>query len=620
MNAAVQLIAKEAAAMDAMDEKALADQWLRSFEAALNGGNQAAIAALFAPDSHWRDLVAFTWSITSRRSATDIAALLHRTQPATKAGGFAVAEGHTPPRRIQRSGIDVIEAIFRFETAVGRGYGVLRLLADDPARAFQISTNVQELKGFEENVGKRRPTGDAFSRNFGGTNWQDQRIAAQAYSEREPTVLIVGGGQGGLTLAARLVRLGVDTLIIDRNERIGDNWRKRYHSLALHNNTDINHMPYMPFPPSWPTYLPKDMLADWFESYAWAMELNFWTSTEIARGSYDQATGKWTVVVRKADGTERTLRPAHLVMATGVVGDPRIPDLPGLKDYQGTVQHSAHFTNGAEWHGKRVMVVGTGTSAHDVAQDLHSNGAETTIVQRGSTTVISINPSARLIHAVYDGLPLDDADLIVSSSTLPVARANLQRIVERQVAFDRKMIDGLIARGFKWDIGEDKAGHNMKIRRRFGGYYLDAGCAQLIIDGKIALVQYDTIERFVPEGVLFKDGTVRPYDLIVLATGFDTQQKLVAQTLGEDIADKVGKIWGLRPDGELNNMWRRTAQPGLWFMGGGFANVRVNSRHLALQIKAIEEGLLSKQLDPADDPAAYHDPAAYDIERYTGAA
>ena len=157
----------------------------------------------------------------------------------------------------------------------------------------------------------------------------------------------------------------------------------------------------------------------------------------------------------------------------------------------------------------------------------------------------------------------------------------------------------------------------MKIRRRFGGYYLDAGCAQLIIDGKITLLQFDTIERFVPEGARMKDGSVRSYDLIVLATGFDTQQKLVAQTLGEDIAEKVGKIWGLRPDGELNNMWRRTAQPGLWFMGGSFANVRVNSRHLALQIKAIEAGLLEKKLPPEDDPAAYHDASAYDIERWT---
>ena len=134
-------------------------------------------------------------------------------------------------------------------------------------------------------------------------------------------MLIVGGGQAGLTLAARLGRLNVDTLVIDKNERIGDNWRKRYHSLALHNHTDINHLPYIPFPPHWPMYLPKDMLADWFEAYAWAMEINFWTGTELKQGRYDSATGTWTVTVRHLDGRERTLHPRHLVFANGIIGD-----------------------------------------------------------------------------------------------------------------------------------------------------------------------------------------------------------------------------------------------------------------------------------------------------------
>jgi putative flavoprotein involved in K+ transport len=339
------------------------------------------------------------------------------------------------------------------------------------------------------------------------------------------------------------------------------------------------------------------MLADWFESYAWAMEINFWTGHELVRAHYDEASGTWEAALHRADGSERIVRPRHLVFANGLVGFPRRPDFPGLKDFKGDVLHTAEFTNGANWRGKKALIIGTGTSAHDVAQDLHCNGADTTIVQRGSTTVVSINPSAKLVYGVYDGIPLDDADLLVSTNTLPVTRMNLQRITARMVELDRKMIDGLIARGFKWDIGEDKAGHQMKIRRRYGGYYLDAGCAQLIIDGDVGLLQFDQIERFVADGALLKDGSVKPADLIVLATGFVTQQVLVGKLLGEDVARKVGEVWGLRPDGEMNNMWRRTAQEGLWFVGGGFANCRVNSRHVALQIKAIEEGLLPKRLE-----------------------
>ena len=583
-------------------ETELVRKWIASFEAALLAGDAKALAAQFADDGHFRDLLAFTWSLTPRQGAQAIAELMLEKKGKARVSGFALAEGRTPPRRVQRAGVDVIEGLIRFESAVGSGCGVLRLVASEPTKAFQFMTNLQELKGFEEKVGKRRPTGEAYSRNFCGTNWKDQRIAAQAYADREPTVLVAGGGQAGLTLAARLGMLGVDTLVVDKHERIGDNWRKRYHSLALHTHTDVIHLPYIPFPPNWPSYLPKDMLADYFESYVWAMEINFWTGTELVSGSYDEAKGVWSAVVRRTDGSERTLHPNHLVFANGLVGFPRRPELPGLKEFKGDVLHTAEFTNGANWRGKKALVLGTGTSAHDVAQDLHSNGARITIIQRGSTTVVSINPSAKLVNAIYDGVPVDDADLLVMTNTLPVTLQNLQRLTARMVELDKKMIDGLIASGFKWDIGEDKAGYHMKIRRRCGGYYLDAGCAQLIIDGAVGLLQFDQIECFVDGGALLKDGTLKPADLIVLATGFVTQEVLVGKLLGEDVAKKVGPVWGLGPDGEMNNMWKRTAQEGLWFVGSSFVECRVNSRHVALQIKAIEEGLISKQWEgpPAD--------------------
>jgi putative flavoprotein involved in K+ transport len=332
-------------------EKALVAQWLGQFEVALQGADQASLASLFASDGHWRDLLAFTWSITPSQGAETIAALMAARQPNARARGFAIAAGRTPPRRAQRAGIDVIEAIFQFETEVGRGFGVLRLLANEPAKAFQIMTSLHALKGFEEAIDNRRPTGDAFSRNFGGANWKEQREAVQAYADREPVALIVGGGQAGLSLAATLGRIGVDTLVVDKFPRVGDCWRRRYHSLALHNDTKLNHLPYMPFPPSWPTYLPKDMVADWFEAYAWAMEINFWTSTEFVRGAYDDAASVWHAVVRRADGSERTLHPRHLVFANGLVGAPNIPAMPGLLDFEGDMMLTAACTNGAYWRG-----------------------------------------------------------------------------------------------------------------------------------------------------------------------------------------------------------------------------------------------------------------------------
>ena len=576
------------------DERSLVGDWLESFEAALQAGKSDAIAALFAPDSHWRDLLAFTWNLTPHRGADRIAAELCRLQASTRARAFTIAGSRSRPRRLRRLGVDVIEALFEFETELGRGNGVVRLLAEQPSRAWVFLTTLEELKGFEETSGARRPTGQAYSRNFGGDNWLDQRNKSQSYTDREPTVLVVGAGQAGLALGARLRQLGIDTLIVDKHERIGDNWRKRYHSLALHNQIQVNHLPYLPFPPTWPKYIPKDMLANWFEHYAWALELNVWSGTEFTGGRYDEAAGRWHATVRKVDGSERILHPRHLVFANGVSGIARVPSLPGLADFAGDSVHSHEFTDGSAWRGRKALVLGTGNSAHDVAQDLHSHGVGTTIIQRGSTTVVSVDPSAKLNYALYDEGPLDDCDLIATASTYPLIVRGYQLAVERMVEYDKDLIAGLVARGFKWDIGEDGTGHQMKYRRRGGGYYLDVGCSQLIIDGEIGLLQFDRIDRFVAEGVRLKDGTVLAAQLLVLATGYYTQQELVRRLLGDAIAERVGPIWGFGDDGEMANMWKRTPQEGLWFMAGSLAQCRIYSKYLALQIKALETGLLSR--------------------------
>lgn len=583
----------------ATDTAALASHWLDAFETALGAEDAGAVAALFQPESHWRDLVAFTWHISPHAGAEQIAGALVGAQPATKARGFALAADRTPPRRVVRLGVDVIEAIFEFETAVGRGNGVVRLVVDSAApssdglQAWVLLTTLEELKGFEEHVGDRRPTGEAYSRNFGGDNWLDQRIKSQAYADRDPTVLVVGGGQAGLGIAARLGQLDVDTLVVDRHERIGDNWRKRYHSLALHNAIHVNHLPYMPFPPTWPKYIPKDMLANWFEYYADALEINFWTGTEFVDGAYDDDAKCWRVTVRHSDGTERVMRPRHVVFANGVSGIPKIPTLPGLEEFAGEVLHTEGFTDGAAWKGKTALVLGTGNSGHDVAQDLHSHDADTTIIQRGSTTVVSVDPSAKLNYAIYDeDPPLEDCDLLAASSTYPLLVRGYQLAVEKMVEFDKELIEALIARGFKYDLGEDKTGHQMKYRRRGGGYYLDCGCSGLIINGEIGLLQFDTIERFTADGALLTDGTTVPADLIVLATGYYTQQELVRRLLGDAVADTVGEIWGIGEDGEMRNLYKRTAQEGLWFIAGSLAQCRIYSKYLALQIKAVEEGMI----------------------------
>jgi cation diffusion facilitator CzcD-associated flavoprotein CzcO len=571
-----------------------AQDWLARFEAAVQAQDAAAAADMFLPDGLWRDLLAFTWNIETASGRPAIEETLRKTLARTKPANFHIPAKRTPPNWISRAGTEAIECIFDFETACGPCNGVVRLVRDaqEPSRlrAWTLNTNLHELRGHEEAF-KRRSEPDS-TRDFGAENWLDRLNRQRAFADRDPAVLVVGGGQAGLAIAARLQQLDVDTLIVDRHKRVGDNWRTRYHSLTLHNEVFVNHLPYMPFPPNFPVYIPKDMLANWFEAYVEAMELNFWTGTELVRGDYDDVRKQWNVTLRRSDGSERVMHPRHLIFATGVSSIPIYPDLPGLKDFAGAVVHSGDFKNAKQWKGRKALVLGSGTSGHDVAQELNAHGADVTIIQRGKTYVVSLK-EAQSVYAIYsEAIPFDDCDLLATSFPYPVLQRAYQLSTTKSKMVDRKLIKALEQRGFKIWYGEDETGFQMMYLRYGGGYYFNVGCSELIISGEVKLLQYADIERFAAGGALLKDGSTVPAELLVLATGYLNQQETVRHYLGDDIADRIGPVWGFDEGGELRNMWRRTAQQGLWFTAGSLAQCRIFSRYLAIQIKALEEGLL----------------------------
>src|SRR6056297_128827 len=414
--------------------------WLRDFETALAAGNPNAAATLFAEDCHWRDLLAFTWHLDTVSGSDQIEALLATTLADIRPRNFQVAPGRTPPAIVERAGIECVEAIISFETSVGNCSGVIRLVPEGgELRTWVLLTSLDQTTGHEERVHAHRPTGKEWSGGFGAENWLDVRNKQRAYEDREPTVLVVGGNQSGLGIGACLGRLGLDTLIIDRHERVGDAWRKRYHNLVLHNEVFVNHLPYMPYPPNWPVYIPKDLLANFFEAYVEAMELNFWTSTELVAASYDDAKAQWTAVVRRGDGSEQTLRPRHIVMATGVSAIPIRPDWPGIKDFAGALMHSGDYQDGHDWKGQKAIVFGTGNSGHDVAHDLHNSGADTTIVQRNTTLVVSLKEAQR-IYTLYQGdMPLEDCDLIATAAPYPYLVKNYQLVAAKNAEEDKQL-------------------------------------------------------------------------------------------------------------------------------------------------------------------------------------
>ncbi|MET0195577.1 MAG: NAD(P)/FAD-dependent oxidoreductase, partial [Hyphomicrobiaceae bacterium] len=440
------------------------------------------------------------------------------------------------------------------------------------------------------------------------TTWLERRTAEEAslgYTQ-QPYCLIIGGGQGGLALGARLRRLDVPTLIVERNARAGDSWRNRYKSLCLHDPVWYDHMPYLPFPDHWPVFSPKDKIGDWLEMYARIMELNLWTSTECRSASYDDARKEWTVVVDRA-GESVTLRPKHLVLATGMSGVPEMPSFPGAERFRGEQCHSSKFKSGAGYAGKRCVIIGSNNSAHDICADLWEHGADVTMVQRSPTVVARSESLMELAQgplyseqALANGVTTDIADLTVASLPHRVAPRRATKVYEEIQRRDRALYERLDQVGFLYSFGEDGSGIHAKYVRRGSGYYIDVGACELVANGSIKLKSRVTVENLTETSVVLTDGTELPADLVVYATGYGSMNGWAAKLISQDVADRVGKCWGVGSDtakdpgpweGELRNMWKPTQQEALWFHGGNLMQARFYSLILALQIKAREVGL-----------------------------
>ncbi len=240
-------------------------------------------------------------------------------------------------------------------------------------------TALDELAGHEEEVILEASEEPAFERDFHGPNWLDRRQQSSRYEDRDPVVLIVGGGHAGVTAAARFKALGIDALVVDRMARIGDNWRKRYHGLKLHNQKHSNHFPYLPFPRTWPKYIPKDKIANWIgpTSRPWKSTSGRARLSREPPGTRSRSAGRRELALDVADGVGRTLASAPYRDGDQRQRHAEPAQHPDLDRFAGPVVHSSKFTDGAAWRGKNVCVFGTGTSAHDIAQDLHGNGART---------------------------------------------------------------------------------------------------------------------------------------------------------------------------------------------------------------------------------------------------
>ena len=550
------------------------EEWLSRFTAFCSEGDGEGVASLFQLDGFWRDYLPFGGTLQTIEGADAVGKFAAMTAAGS---GFRDAE-------FEGEGDTDDNGFIRFQTKLGKGRGYIRL---QNGLCHTFFTQLDDLSNLTEN--RPRP------------------------GNPKPFVLIVGGGQGGLSLGAQLMDLGVPYLIAEKTPRVGDQWRSRYKSLVLHDPVWYDHMPFIPFPEDWPVFTPKDMMGDWLEDYAKRLSLNIWTSTEFVGASFEEDRCCWDVVLRK-EKEEVVLTPSHLVMALGISGFPKIPEFEGRDKFRGEQHHSSGFAGGDGMAGENVVIIGANNSAHDIAADLASNGVNPMMIQRSSTLVVkqedycgTVLGSLYSQEALDKGITTDKADILMSSVPLRLLeqqhRPVWNGIREERKSYYRRLTDV----GFSLDFAEDGTGLGMKYRRTASGYYIDVGASAMVADGRIGIRSGVIVDRVTENGVRLSTGEELPASTIVYATGFGNMADWVSALIGPEVADKVGPCWGYGSGtkgdpgpwvGELRNMWMPTSQKGLWFMGGNLAQARYYSRLLGLQLRARQLGIEMRRADP----------------------
>lgn len=600
----------------------LASKWIDAFNAIVkeiqndpSEKNLDKLNSVIASHASWKDHLALSWDYRQFHGLDNIKDVAKNSFPSFKLKNFEIDT--TADHRFDKAvglqtihkaddtnsiPIQWVQIIVKFENEFGYGNGLIRLISVDEKdapgglKAFTIYTALENIKGNEETLGRSRPQGANHGQNQGKISWLEKREKDFEWgSEKTPTVLIVGGGQGGLNVAARLKTMSIDCLIIEKNSKIGDNWRNRYKFLVLHDPVWYDHLAYIKFPDVWPVFTPKDKLGDWFEAYSKSMELSYWVNKTVSGADFDPVTGVWSVnIIDNDTGKLTNIKTKHIVMATGHSGEPNIPTFKDQDKFKGTIVHSSQHSTGKSFQGENAVVVGCCNSGHDIAQDFYEQGAKPILVQRSTTCVINSEIGLKVTtKGLYEegGPKTETADLILQSMPVKLLNLVMQQQYRQTMILEKDLHESLKKSGFKADSGYGGTGLFGKYYRRGGGYYIDVGCSKLIADDKIKVQQGKNIERFTENGLVFSDGTkIDNLAIVVLATGYSNIRDTARRIFGDKVADKVNPVWGLDDEGEINTMWRDSGHPKFWYMGGNLAVSRYFSKRLALKIIAQERG------------------------------
>ena len=584
----------------------IAQEWIQDFSDALSDGRIDDVVDLFVDDPEgendepvpvregqsqksfppfWRDMVAYTWNIITLEGKESIRDMLEQTRGddtkiSTTTWDLAKArpsgrDYFPPPLKII---VDGDSSLYEFwcdiTTSDGTGYAHVRLDAKTK-RATTVLTTLLDLHDRPFQTDDRRSRGSTPG-PVPGRKYFDKK---QKRGDEDDTyhVAIVGAGQAGLSLAARLEAMEVPYILFEAGHSPGSSWRHaRYPSLHLHDPVWYQHMPYMEFPKTWPVFTPKDKIADWLDAYATLMDLNLRTNTKVVKvtrtshvngskdemwqiktvstGSSNSRNNNQNEVGEESSRQQPVIHAKHIVFATGNSSRPKVPNFPGASSiFRGIQLHTSQYTGGKAFAGKNIVVIGSNNSGFDICQDLWEQGAgSVTMIQRTASMIVSSQSVLEHGLFLFNEDPQyhhEDADLILTTTPyrILVDGGGWKAVTNRMKENDQDLISRVEAAGYKFDYGYKGTGVFAKSATEGGGFYIDVGCAELLARQDVK-VRYSTIERFESDAVVIlhkhnSGGEERvPADVVVYATGFDTMESYVEQICGKEILNQVGKV------------------------------------------------------------------------------
>jgi thioredoxin reductase len=545
-----------------VDASDIAAAWISRFNDYLQGGSLADLTELFHEESWWRDILALSWDTRAVKGPRSIAKYLKTSGHGLKRLTLS-STGMLQPRLMDQ-GAHWVSAGFDFETRFGVGRGVVML----------VNTDIDEWKAWVfHTILEKLHEGQAEQPSSKLSNGHMTNSETIKDSSFDHTVVVVGGGSSGLMIAAQLRARNIDYIVLEKFSEPGGMWHSRYHTVATHTPSYMDVYPSLKYPKDYPDWPARKDIIKWMHTYVRELKLNIRhnvTVTSVTRSSRS-AKSKWHIQLTDNKSNETsTLTCRHVVLTTGIFSAsmPKLLNLPSHSQSKGKVYHSVKHTTAPAMvpstlsiSDARVVIIGTGSTGYDIAADYVSHGAKSvTVVQRTPTFNASRETARKLHFAPYNpalGGNADQADVLMNAMAIPVLRSVGVGMAQVAAAMDKELLDGLEAKGVQVKRGDDGDGFPDWLLIRLGGFYLDQGVNELILDGKIKFRAagkrgvLDVDER----GVVFegKDGGVEvaEADVVVLATGFARMDKIVDKLMPvkEDLK-KLGRVGFIDREGE----------------------------------------------------------------------